>query len=327
MPASHLRVLVPAALALALLAGGCGKITQPLTGPRGDNGGEHLLVFATDRPGGPGGFDIALYDIDAVGYRSLANLNSASTESEPCISNDGQLIACASDRTGGQGGFDVVVYDRLNAATLDERPMNSAANETSPRFTYDSSRLAFVRDSLTWKRVRLYEPVGDTLIALPGMTSNGAFHDDAPAPDLHGNRIAFQSSRAGANHVYVWDRATGLQVLGALVSDSLDEQPALSGDGRWLAFSSNRSGGAGGWDVYLYDLVNHAIVPLPRANTAGDERHPTVSASGYTLCFQSRPTSADAWEVWRYARDDSSRTQPALLPSTAQDIQPYLRYR
>ena len=42
-----------------------------------------------------------------------------------------------------------------------------------------------------------------------------------------------------------------------------DEQPALSGNGRFLAFISNRNGKRNLW---LYDLQRRQFVPLPRLN-------------------------------------------------------------
>lgn len=324
-----LRLLAVAALAsLLALSSGCGNSAGTIGGPNGDAGGEHLLVFATDRPGLAGGFDIALYDLDASGYRALPGLNSALAESEPTLSDDGLLIAFGTDRTGGAGGSDILLYGRSSQSVLVAPNLNTVANETYPRFTYDSNKLAFVRDSLGWKRVRLYEAFGDSLRSLPGMSYPGAFHDEAPAPDLHGDRIAFSSTRAGASHVYVWNRSGGLAAISELVGDSLDGEPSLSSNGRWLAFASNRSGGAGGWDVYLYDLTSNTLVPLPRLNTAGEERHPAVNAAGTRIVFQSRATPADTWDLWSWTMSDSTLRQPAgLSAAAANDQQPYLRWR
>ncbi len=325
--AMRLRASAVACLAAAVLAAGCGKQATRVSGPAGDNAGEHLLVFRSDRLGAASHYDILLYDLDQSGYRSLSGLNTASDESEPCLSNDGNLVCFASDRPGA-GGSGIYVYERLSQALLSTPSLNTAANETHPRFAFDSVELLFARDSAGVKRLRMYTPLGDSLIRLPGIDSPGASDDEAPAPDLHGNRIAFQSNRSGRTHVYVWDSGTGVLAIPDLVSDSSDIEPALSADGRWLAFASNRSGGAGGYDVYLYDLAGRVFVPLVSANTAGDERHPGVSADGNILYFQSRPDAATKWDLWQYSRFSSSRTQPAGLPSAdGDDVQPYLRWR
>jgi Tol biopolymer transport system component len=322
---SGLRALALAVVLPALLAAGCGKKATP-TAPPGDTEGVNLLVFRSDRLGAAGQFDVLLYDVDEVGYRSVANLNSSFDESEPCLSNDGTLIAFASDRAGGSGGYDVYLYDRAGQAVVTRATLNTAANETCPRFAYDSVRLAFVRDSAGFGRIRLYDPLGDTLVSLPGLSTGGPLVDTAPAPDVHGDGIAFQTDRAGNWDVRVWKRASGLAVLPDLASADSDVEPSLSANGRWLAFASDRAGGAGGFDVYLYDLVNSAFVPLPGLNTIGDERHPAVSLTGDVLFFQARPTPADHWDLYKYVISSHTLSQPTGLASASTDeTQPYAR--
>lgn len=314
-----------ALIALLAMASGCGIVGKQ-SDSVGDTGGEHLLVFATDRAGGG---DVALYDLDAGGYRTLPNLNSALLESEPCLSEDGALIAFSSNRTGGAGGEDVYIYGRGSKGVLDVPNLNTAANETWPRFAWDNVRLAFVRDSLGWNRIRLYDPRGDSLITLRGIGAVGAFHDGQPSPDLHADRIAFISDRSGRDQVYVWNRVGGLaSPPGLTAGDGADAEPWLSSNGRWLAFASNRSGGAGGWDVYLYDLTNSAFVRLGRLNTAGDERHPSVSAAASRLFFQQRASNLVDWDLHGYTIADSTvRNWPNLSDSTANDVSPAMRWR
>ncbi len=70
-----------------------------------------------------------------------------------------------------------------------------------------------------------------------------------------------------------------------------DEQPALSGDGRWLAMVSNRYGRR---QILLYDLQEKSFVDLPGlnlANTITDS--PSLSRTGryivYISSIQGRP--------------------------------------
>ena len=44
--------------------------------------------------------------------------------------------------------------------------------------------------------------------------------------------------------------------------------PALSGDGRCLAFASNRKDGVGLTDIYLYDRKESKVVALPENELA-----------------------------------------------------------
>ncbi|HEV2104115.1 MAG TPA: hypothetical protein VGU27_00190 [Candidatus Eisenbacteria bacterium] len=327
------RALPPALAALAalaVLAAGCSK-TGKVTGPQGDDSGEHLVAFASDR-NSPGTFHVYLYDLDQLGFHLLPGLTAGESDREPAISNDGRFIAFSAVRArGGAGGRDVYVYDRLQQQLVATPGLNTAADEVQPRFTYDAVKLAFVRDSLGVSRVRLYEPVGDTLVALPGLAAAGAGNDEAPAPNLDGTRIAFQSDRSGDGHwhVYVWDRgAGGLLATPGLVSDSNEVEPSLTPDGRWLAFASNRAGGAGGFDVYLYDLQADTLVALPTLNTAADERHPALSSEAVHVVFQSpRAGGAGLDDLYFYDRTDSLTSQPSGFRSSDEDIEPFLRWR
>ena len=92
----------------------------------------------------------------------------------------------------------------------------------------------------------------------------------------------------------------GLSLLGLLNACSLssrslgpailnsrynDEQPALSGDGRWLAFISDRNGRS---EILLYDLQEKQFVPLPGLNQNGIVlQNPSLSRTGRYLAYLS----------------------------------------
>jgi Tol biopolymer transport system component len=315
-------------LALLCFSGCAGNPTQP-SGPSGDNSGEHLVVFATDRARAAGDYALGLYDLDNAGFRSLANLDAAGVESEPCLSNDGGFIAFAATRGSGATLSDIYLYDRLTQALIPTPGLNTTGAESWPRFTYDSVQLAFVTQLVSGeKRVRLYDPIGNALVPLPGLDAPPTFDDDMPAPNLDGTRIAFSTNRTGNADVRVWDRSSGLAVKPLLASAGLDTDPSLSSNGRWLAFTSDRAGGAGGADVYLYDLTADSLVALAGLNSAGDERHPSVNANGSVLLFQSNRTSGGGqYDLYRYTLPGGITDQPAAFRNISDDIQPYLRYR
>lgn len=323
------RRAAPLALLSALWLAGCGgKSSQP-AGPAGDNSGERLVVFASDggRPAGDHG--IALYDFDLGAFHSLAGLDDVGSESDPCISNDGNFVVFSATRGSGATGSDIYIYDRLKQALLPTPGLNTARNESWPRFTYDSVHLAFVTSLATGeRRVRLYEPFGDTLIALPGLDATPGSSDDMPAPNVDGSRIAFVSTRNGSVDVLVWNRVGGITPIAGLATADGEVEPSLSPNGRWLAFASDRPGGAGGIDVFLYDLVADSLVALPGLNSAGDDRHPSVSADGDVIVFQSDRTGGGGqFDLYRFTRSSGVLDQPAVLKDASDDIQPYLRWR
>lgn len=70
-----------------------------------------------------------------------------------------------------------------------------------------------------------------------------------------------------------------------------DEQPALSGNGRWLAFVSNRNGKS---QVLLYDLQGRQFVQLQGADPGqAIAENPSLSRTGrylvYVTSLQGRP--------------------------------------
>ncbi|MBE9114955.1 TolB family protein [Lusitaniella coriacea LEGE 07157] len=62
-----------------------------------------------------------------------------------------------------------------------------------------------------------------------------------------------------------------------------DEQPALSGDGRWLAFVSNRNGSN---QIAVYDLRQRRFVDLPGLNqSSAIAQNPSLSLTGRYITY------------------------------------------
>ncbi|WP_028954360.1 TolB family protein [Synechocystis sp. PCC 7509] len=70
---------------------------------------------------------------------------------------------------------------------------------------------------------------------------------------------------------------------GALNSRYTEEQPALSGNGRYLAYVSNR---AGSRNILLYDLQLQQLVALPRLNRQKTiVENPSISYTGRYIVY------------------------------------------
>ena len=79
---------------------------------------------------------------------------------------------------------------------------------------------------------------------------------------------------------------------GTLNSRYTDDQPALSGSGRFLAFVSNRDGSR---NIMLYDLQQQQLISLPRLNRRETiAESPSLSYTGRYITFiasdQGKPT-------------------------------------
>src|SRR6266545_5967340 len=321
--------LLPAC-ALAMLVG-CGESTKSVS-PAGDTGGTHLVVFASDRGHAAGQFDLYLYDLDAQGFRLIRNISSTSVpDLNPTISSDGLVIAFETNR-GGAGGSDILLYSRAQQQLIPLPGVNTGDDETMPSFTGDALKLAFVRMTAGTRRIHLVDGLGDTLLPLPGLdTTATTFSDWSPAPDQTGGLIALVSDRNGNPDVFVWSAGQRKVLdLPDLVSPGNDVDPSLTPDGRYLCFASDRAGGAGGYDLYLYDLQAKTFIALPASpgatvNTSGNELHPATSRSGDVIVFQSdRSDGHGGWDLWNCRRSTATVGQGVQQSSTADDIDPAL---
>jgi Tol biopolymer transport system component len=308
-------------LLFALALPSCSK--KDTTGvTRCDNEGYDLIAFSSDR-GHPGQYDLYLFDAVQSAYRLLKDLNHpTASDSSPALSADGQLVAFVSAR--GTSGTDLYVYERLSCGFVSTPGLNGPGDETEPVFTGDTRRLAFVRDTLGHRRIRLVNGGSITYEALPGLDTLAAFGDWSPAPDRTGDRIAFVSDREGGPHLYLYERA-GRRVdsLSALrVPGARDLDPAMTPDGRYLCFASDRPGGRGGFDLYLFDLTSQSFVSLPGINTARDERSPSVGRTCSYIAFQSDSSSSPGRDVRYYSRAGKIVASPGQLSGTGDDLHP-----
>ncbi len=72
---------------------------------------------------------------------------------------------------------------------------------------------------------------------------------------------------------------------GGINSQSPDEYPTYSSDGRYLAFASDRNGHR---DIYLYDLQQRRLVSLPNLNRRDSSQdQPALSADGRYIAYIS----------------------------------------
>ena len=313
-------------LGLGLAVAGCSsKTSAPVTC---DNSGLRLLAFASDRRQAAGHTQIWLYDLDAQGYHLLRNLASPSAiDSTPSISSDGQLIAFTRSDTTGSTPH-ILIYERASCGFVPQDGL-VAGHDRDPAFSGDALHLAFDRDTLGHRRIRMLQ-AGGKLAPIGHLGNVQPFDDWQPSPNSNGSRIAFVSNRVsiqspdGSPSIYVYDvPGDSLLALPGMDSVGVEVDPSLSSDGRFMCFASDRAGGKGGFDLYIYDVQTHTLTRLDNANSPQDERRPAIRPGGGAIAFEStRAGGGGGMDIWLFSLGGAAPSQGADLPSAGQDLQP-----
>ncbi len=92
--------------------------------------------------------------------------------------------------------------------------------------------------------------------------------------------------------------------LPKLNGEAFDQRmPALSADGRFLAYASNAKPGVGLTDIYLYDLKEKTVMALPEMNSKSADLQPALSGDGRLIAFASdRPGGVGSRDIYLYDR-------------------------
>lgn len=251
---------------------------QPAISPDGLS-----LYFTSNRLPSLGGFDMFVSQRASVNdpWGSPMNLgptlNTSSDEGNAAFSRDGRLLFFQSRRLPSVGGIDIWVAQRYNPHDdFDWQPaMNLGPNINS---VADDNGLSYFEDEVRGTR-QLYfgstrPGLGGADIYVSDQMPDGSFAPAVLVPELSslqnetdssirpdGLEIFFQSTRTGsigtASDVWVATRASTLETWSTPVNladtntASQEQNAYLSSDGMTLFFSSDRTGGSGGLDLYM----------------------------------------------------------------------------
>ncbi len=157
-------------------------------------------------------------------------------------------------------------------------------------------------------KIFLWDMADKKLVTPPAINTskNAQLH---PTINSDGTLIAYASwDKPGASQrwdVMLFEFASKkyLDVPGVNSTRYDERMPALSADGRWLAYVSNQKDGVGAADIYLYDRQNDKVAALPELNSPLADLTPSLSADGNLVAFASdRPDGMGGRDIYLYDR-------------------------
>jgi hypothetical protein len=275
-----------------------------------------LLVLATAAAAVAAGPDFSAWStaekIDEIAGNH-ADLNTPSLDGCPIQSPDGLSLYMASNRPGGKGLLDIWVATR--ASTSDPwgapvnlpEPINSAADDFCPTPIHGDGLLFVSRRVVEGVTCGLGDIYFTRLNPAQGWSEpehlacapegpNSALDEQGPSY-MQGRLYFSRSSAAVLGDLYVsemsGDMRFGPASLIAELSDAgaNDIQPNVRNDGREIVFSSNRTGGQGGQDIWSATRVSVGdpwSTPVNlgvSVNTSFGESRPSLSWDAQQLLF------------------------------------------
>lgn len=179
-------------------------------------------------------------------------------------------------------------------------------------------------------RIQLWDLKEKKLLDLPAI-------NDTPNAQMgaslsgDGKLLSFSAwNRPGGSprwDLFLYDvTARKLLDLPGLNTVAFDERmPALSGDGRFLAFATNARDGAGLTDVVLYDRREGKRVALTGLNSGQMEVEPALSSDGRLIAFVSdRPGGSGGRDIYLFDRAEGKLLPLPGLNSAAHEQTPSL---
>jgi Tol biopolymer transport system component len=211
-------------------------------------------------------------------------------------------------------------------------PRGVASAEAHPSLSHDGRYCAFTFEMENQTgRINCWDRKEKKLVDLPKI-NDSPNAQMAPSLAADGNLLAFSAwnrpSGPGPGwHVFLYDRSLKkLLDLPSLNSQAFDDRlPVLSHDGRYVAFASNRKGGAGLTDVYLYDRQTSKLVDVPGLNSKHAESEPALNGDGSLIAFTSdRPGGQGGRDVYLFDRSAGKYLPLPGLNTAAHECSPAL---
>ncbi len=253
-------------------------------------------------------------------------VNTTATERDCTIDPTGNGMYFSSDEAGGiAGSRDFYFSTRVSASAAFGAPehlteISSSADDTL-LFAVDgleavlsSEQMGGLGNGDIWTVTRASVTDPWAWSGAQNQTAvNSASIEFDPWMSPDGLRIYFNSNRPGGmgNHdIYMASRPTRADMFGAptvvggLNTTAVDANVSLSSDELFIVFTSNRGGGAGGYDLYFARRSApsdpfDAPQSVPVVNTSDFDWEPCLGRDGYLYFSSNRPGGMGGSDIYR----------------------------
>ena len=282
-----------------------------------------------------------IYTITTFGLlEDVAALNSTVNDYALALSGDGRLAIEESTRDGGTSHLfqtSRAAEDSAFGAVSSACGVNSGFADGGPWLSWNARRLYFASTRLhagaEWDLFEAARPDPDSCFATPTPIAElNAPPCSSSDPTLPADELEILFSRScsgGAWHIWHATRTDPSAPFGApesltvVNSTANDLDPHISRDGLELYFSSNRSGGLGGYDLWHTTRASRgsafgAPTNVKVLNSLLAETHPCLSMNGTELYFSSNRTGGiGGYDLWRMKQSGSPLLLAVNDPSPA----------
>jgi Tol biopolymer transport system component len=213
--------------------------------------------------------------------------------------------------------------------------VNNSRADMHPSLSRDGRFCAFSAQLgiLDGARITMWDRSENKQLDLASIQESPKIHQMGTSLSGDGKLVAYSAwARPGSSQrwgVFLYDlSAKKLLDLPKLNRENVDQRmPAISSDGRMLAFVSNAPGGVGATDIYLYDVTAKKVLALPEMNSRNLDIQPALSGDGRFIAFSSdRPGGAGGRDIYLYDRADRKFLPLPGLNSVAPEQSPSLSH-
>lgn len=233
------------------------------------------------------------------------------------------------------------VTDRVSVANAGQQANGASAN---PSVNLDGSLIAFSSSATNLTdvvvspgQVYVRHTASRQTELVSRSTAGGAANGDALDPSISedGRLVAFQSDASnlvpgdtnGVHDIFVRDRATGVTTRISVSTaggqgNAISAQPAISGDGRYVAFTSAASNLVSGdtngvGDIFVHDRAlgqtTRASVGPAGVEGTGNSSKPSINRDGSRVAFHSSARNLTARADTNSADDVFVASRTAVL--------------